>query len=224
MAGQAGIDVASLVTRNEQTILPEWIELQKKAGTLHTGRISEGELQSQSRNFLHLLRDALAKGGSDASNAAYEPAKAMLAELSRSRALQGFSPTETATFVFSLKQPLFNALNRDKTLSAEQIAATVWAIDRAARRARPLHDRDLPEEPRGSDRPPAAGDRRAVDAGRQAVGRHPGAAADRHARQPAHPGGDGEPAADASSTSRPRSPSSTSPACRPSIRWSRSIC
>src|SRR5215468_1840275 len=126
MAGPAGSDIASLVSRNEETILPEWMELQKKAGGLNTGRITEGELQSQSRNFLHLLRDALAKGGSDVSNAAYEPAKAMLAELSRSRALQGFTPTETATFIFSLKEPLFKALNRDKALSAEQIAITVW--------------------------------------------------------------------------------------------------
>jgi hypothetical protein len=62
MAGQAGSDIASLVSQNEQNILPEWIELQKKAGILHTGRITEGELQSQSRNFLQLLRDALAKG------------------------------------------------------------------------------------------------------------------------------------------------------------------
>jgi rsbT co-antagonist protein RsbR len=51
-----------------------------------------------------------------------------LSELSRSRALQGFTPTETATFIFSLKQPLFNALSRDKTHSTEQVAATVWAI------------------------------------------------------------------------------------------------
>src|ERR1700743_444140 len=123
MAGELNGEIATLVTRNEQTILPEWMELQKKAGTLHTGRISEGELESQSRNFLHLLRDALAKGGADVSSAGYQPARAMLGELSRSRALQGFSPTETATFIFSLKQPLFNALNRDKTISAEQIAS-----------------------------------------------------------------------------------------------------
>ena len=119
MAGQAGSDIGSLVSRNEQIILPEWIELQKKAGILHTGRITEGELQSQSKNFLHLLSDALAKGGSDAADAAYEPARAMLEDLSRSRALQGFSPSETATFIFSLKQPLFNALNRDRALSAD---------------------------------------------------------------------------------------------------------
>ena len=55
--------VATLVAGNEQTILPEWLELQKKAGVLQTGRISESELNSQSKNFLHLLRDGLAKGG-----------------------------------------------------------------------------------------------------------------------------------------------------------------
>jgi rsbT co-antagonist protein RsbR len=127
MAGELGSDIAALVSRNEQSILPEWIELQKKSGALHTGRISEGELQTQSRNFLHLLRDALAKGGSDASGAAFQPTRSMLEDISRSRALQGFSPTETAMFIFSLKQPLFNALNRDKSLSGEQIAAIIWA-------------------------------------------------------------------------------------------------
>jgi rsbT co-antagonist protein RsbR len=128
MAGELNGEIAALVTRNEQTILPEWMELQKKAGTLHTGRISEGELQSQSKNFLHLLRDALAKDGSDFSGAAYEPAKAMLNDLSHSRAQQGFSPTETATFIFSLKQPLFNAVNRDKAMSADRIAAVIWGL------------------------------------------------------------------------------------------------
>src|SRR6201996_6454001 len=128
MAGELKGEIAALGTRNEQTILPEWMELQKKAGTLHTGRISEGELQSQSKNFLHLLRDALAKGGSDFSGAAYEPAKAMLNDLSHSRAQQGFSPTETATFIFSLKQPLFNAINRDKAMSADRIATIIWGL------------------------------------------------------------------------------------------------
>jgi rsbT co-antagonist protein RsbR len=130
MAPAAGNDIASLVSRNEQIILPEWLDLQKRAGTLNTGRISEGELQSQSKNFLHLLRDALASGGNDASHPDYEAARTMLGELSRSRAQQGFTPTETATFIFSLKQPLFNALNRDKALSPEHIATTVWIVTR----------------------------------------------------------------------------------------------
>src|SRR6202000_2386691 len=102
MAGNVGT-VAELVGSNEQTILPDWVELQKKSGGLQTGRITESELSSQSRDFLHLLRDGLAKGGTDASKSAYEPAKQLLSDVSRSRALQGFSPSETATFIYSLK-------------------------------------------------------------------------------------------------------------------------
>jgi rsbT co-antagonist protein RsbR len=127
MAGNAGT-VAELVGSNEQTILPEWVELQKKAGSLQTGRITESELLSQSRDFLHLFRDGLAKGGTDAANPAYGPAKQLLADISRSRALQGFSPRETATFIFSLKQPLFTTLNRNSSLSPAQAAELTWAV------------------------------------------------------------------------------------------------
>jgi rsbT co-antagonist protein RsbR len=127
MAGNVGT-VAELVGSNEQTILPEWVNLQKKAGSLQTGRITESELLSQSRDFLHLFRDGLAKGGNDASNPAYGPAKQMLADISRSRALQGFSPSETATFIFSLKQPLFDTLNRNSTLSPAQAAELTWSV------------------------------------------------------------------------------------------------
>src|ERR1700742_2534202 len=127
MAGNVGTG-AELVGANEQTILPDWVELQKKSGTLQTGRITESELLSQSRDFLHLLRDGLAKGGNDASNAAYAPAKQLLAEISKARAIQGFSPSETATFVFSLKQPLFNTLTRNNSLSPAQVADLTWSI------------------------------------------------------------------------------------------------
>jgi rsbT co-antagonist protein RsbR len=127
MAGNIGA-VADLVGSNEQAILAEWVEVQKKSGGLQTGRITENELVSQSREFLHLLRDGLAKGGSDAANPAYGPAKQMLADLSRSRALQGFSPSETATFIFSLKRPLFNALHGNSSLSPAKVAELTWSI------------------------------------------------------------------------------------------------
>jgi rsbT co-antagonist protein RsbR len=127
MAGNTGT-VAELVGSNEQAVLTEWINLQKKAGGLETGRITESELASQSRDFLHLLRDGLAKGGNDAADPAYGPAKQLLSEISRSRALQGFSPGETATFVFSLKQPLFNMLNRHTALSPAQAAELTWSV------------------------------------------------------------------------------------------------
>jgi rsbT co-antagonist protein RsbR len=127
MAANTGT-VAELVGSNEQAVLSEWINLQKKSGGLETGRITESELASQSRDFLHLLRDALAKGSNDVADPAYGPAKQLLSDISRSRALQGFSPGETATFIFSLKQPLFNVLNRNNALSPAQAAELTWSV------------------------------------------------------------------------------------------------
>jgi rsbT co-antagonist protein RsbR len=126
MAANETSTIAKLIGDHEKEILPEWIELQKKAGTLQTGRIGEAELLVQSRDFLHHLRDGVAKGGTDGSHAAYKPVRDLLAGISRSRALQGFSPIETATFVFSLKQPLFSAINRDKNLTPADVAKTTW--------------------------------------------------------------------------------------------------
>jgi rsbT co-antagonist protein RsbR len=120
--------IAKLVSDAEQGIVTEWLDLQKRAGTLQTGRISESELAAQCRDFLRLFRDALAKGGADVTNPAYSPVRDFLRDVSRSRALQGFSPSETATFVFSLKQPLFNVMNRDKAMSPAALAQTIWTI------------------------------------------------------------------------------------------------
>jgi len=120
--------LASLVGDKEGEILPEWLGLLKKAAGLQTGRISESELAAQCRDFLHLFRDALERGGVDASNASYSQVRDFLGNMSRSRALQGFSPAETATFVFSLKQPLFTAMNRDKTMSPAALAQMTWGI------------------------------------------------------------------------------------------------
>src|ERR1700749_1824324 len=113
MVDSIGGEIDSAILRDDQKILQEWLNLQKEAGVLRTGRISEGELLLQSRDFLRLFRNALVAGGLDASDKEYEPAKELLADLSRSRALQGFSPTETASFIFSLKRPLIDALNRN---------------------------------------------------------------------------------------------------------------
>ena len=224
MAASDKMTIAKLVGDNESEILPEWLELQKETGALQTGRMTEAELAVQSREFLHRLRAGLAAGGIDKTHAAYGPALEFLSEISRSRALQGFSPAETAKFVFSLKQPLFNAVNGERSLSAKEIAQMTWAITMLLDELG-LHSFEVFQKSREEViLRQQQRNLRAVDAGRQTVGRHSGAADDRHAGQRAHPGRDGEPAAAASSTTAPRSRSSTSPACRRWTRWSRSIC
>src|SRR5262249_8325329 len=83
--------------------------------------------QTQARDFLRRLRSAITTG-SDIGSSAFEPLRDMLADISRSRAQQGFTPTETATFVFSLKQALFAAMNRSAGKDAEAIARGTWEM------------------------------------------------------------------------------------------------
>jgi rsbT co-antagonist protein RsbR len=53
----------------------------------------------------------------------------ILATISRSRARQGFSSSETATFVFSLKQPIFERLRQELEKEPLALADETWTIN-----------------------------------------------------------------------------------------------
>jgi rsbT co-antagonist protein RsbR len=54
----------------------------------------------------------------------------LLEDLSRDRAVQGFSPTETATFIFSLKEPLFALLREELRDDTERLVSETWTTSR----------------------------------------------------------------------------------------------
>ncbi len=118
------------VTGDEAAILESWLALLKSGGSLQTGRIREVELQAQARTVFGQLRDALASGEGDGHADAYETLRETLADISRSRAIQGFTPTDTANFVFSLKEPIFDALKR---ACGDDVAALVAGTQAASR-------------------------------------------------------------------------------------------
>jgi rsbT co-antagonist protein RsbR len=99
-----------LVSRNEAEILQRWVDRQLSAATHRSDRISKTELSEQARRFLSLFRQSVSAGSSDIHSPAWGNTRQMLEELSVSRAQQGFSPSETALFVFSLKETLFEGL------------------------------------------------------------------------------------------------------------------
>ena len=74
------------------------------------GRVSRAEVESELRELYTALVAALGQGGLDAHGEPFAEVRALLAELSRTRARQGFSPTETAISVFALKSVLEPAL------------------------------------------------------------------------------------------------------------------
>jgi rsbT co-antagonist protein RsbR len=117
-----------ILGRHEREILDEWMRLQLSAVSRRRDLIQERELAEQSREFLAAFRTALTQGGaSEPGSPAWGGVREILSELSRARARQGFTPAETATFVFSLKQPLFERLRQDLAKDPEALGASLWS-------------------------------------------------------------------------------------------------
>jgi rsbT co-antagonist protein RsbR len=117
-----------LLARAEQEILAEWLRLQREALGRRRELITEEELKRQSTIFLQGVRAAAATD-LDVRSTAWQGVREQLSELSQSRARQGFSPSETATFVFSLKQPLFARLGQELEQDARALAQETWAAN-----------------------------------------------------------------------------------------------
>ena len=113
---------------HESDILAEWMS-QQSAGASTRGRaFHEGEHREHSLALLASIREALqGGGGTDTTTPAWTKAREHVSDLSRSRARQGYTPIETATFVFSLKRPLFERLRKELGDDAQALAEEVWA-------------------------------------------------------------------------------------------------
>jgi rsbT co-antagonist protein RsbR len=120
--------VNSLLLKEEAILLQGWIDRQMSAPGFRADRINERELHDQSRRFLGQFRAAAAET-SDIGSPVWAGTKALLEDLSRSRAEQGFSPSETATFVFSLKEPLFDRIQREFANDPAKLASTMWSLN-----------------------------------------------------------------------------------------------
>jgi rsbT co-antagonist protein RsbR len=109
---------------HQATVQQEWMQEQKVATTLRADLLSEKELQQQSTEFLTLFLHAIAAGTRDINASEFSAIRQFLANLSTTRANQGFTSSETCTFVFSLKQPLFNCLS--KVLEGNELMQAIW--------------------------------------------------------------------------------------------------
>ena len=122
-----GSVIPTLVSKHEAKVLTSWVQSQIAFGSLRSGQIKEDELKAQSKEFLRLFSEGLKSGAIDDITApAWSATRDMLGDLSRSRALQGFTPSETATFIFSMKEPLFTLLRQHVKEDAEQLGEEIW--------------------------------------------------------------------------------------------------
>jgi rsbT co-antagonist protein RsbR len=120
--------IHEIISRRESDLLADWMREQLSATTLRGDLMKESELREQSRQFLKLLVRATAQGASldDIKASAWEETREFLSGVSRTRARQGFSPSETAIFIFSLKQPLFALLRHELEGDPGKPAEELW--------------------------------------------------------------------------------------------------
>jgi rsbT co-antagonist protein RsbR len=117
---------AGILDKRNGEIIASWLELQLASGK----KMSAAERQEttrQSRDFLAALIAAAKKGSvDDISIPDWNRVKEILTTFSASRAKGGYTPSETAAFVFSLKKPLFAALLQELGADGEALGETLW--------------------------------------------------------------------------------------------------
>jgi len=117
-----------VLKKYEKELLADWLADLKSSGTGGDGRISESELQSQTSELLKLLQEASRHGNlNDLNKPEWTPVRDFLEAISRSRVTQGFSSDQTATFILSLKRPLFGKLRQELGSDTQALADETWA-------------------------------------------------------------------------------------------------
>ena len=119
--------LSDILARHEAEVLGDWLN-QMSAATRRTDLIKESELRAQCSRFLSLMRQALETAGPNFQSSGWDGVRGMLGDISRSRAQQGFTPTQTTMFVFSAKQPFLSQIRRFYNDDGDTMAAESWSV------------------------------------------------------------------------------------------------
>jgi rsbT co-antagonist protein RsbR len=118
--------LADVLEKREAEVTDQWIEQQQATGRKQTAA-ERDQATRQSREFVRALKSALQRNTSgDISGPDWSGVRDFLVDLSSRRAKDGYTPRETASFVYSLKQPLFTALRVEFGQDPARLADEVW--------------------------------------------------------------------------------------------------
>ena len=127
--------LSEIIARNEDQIRKDWLAGMTKS-IQRADLMSKAEVEEQSRALLAAITHGTKSDESaELKGPAWESAKDLLQQMSASRARQGFTPAETATFVLSLKQPLFATIQgaaADKDEGFRLLWTATQLVDRLA--------------------------------------------------------------------------------------------
>ena len=128
MNGNGESRLAEVFAKHEAGLLADWAGALTGGNARRGGQVKDAEIREQCAEFLRLVREAARGGGVvDLQTTRWAEVREMLADLSRARGHQGFSPSETATFVFALKKPLLDRLRVEAGGDVDALARDTWA-------------------------------------------------------------------------------------------------
>ena len=116
---KATTTIPQLIDKNQKQLLAEWLDQQADG--------SGEEQRNLSQRFIAALKDGLQSGQlAEIGTEKWASTRAILEEVSQQGVIRGDTPTQTATFVFSLKLPLFNLLRRELGKDTDKLAEEIW--------------------------------------------------------------------------------------------------
>jgi rsbT co-antagonist protein RsbR len=120
-------EIAQLLRKHEAEILSQWLA-EMSASTRRGDLMNDQDVKNQANQLLKTVTNAVQDGSNfDSRSTNWKPVSELLDEVSRSRASQGFSPSETATFVLSLKSPVFSLIRDQYSKDAKMLGDLSWS-------------------------------------------------------------------------------------------------
>lgn len=120
--------LATVLGAHTDKILAEWMR-EMTGTTRRSDLIKESDLRAECSRFLQLMKQATESDGTSFQSPSFDVVRDMLSEVSQTRSQKGFKPSETATFIFSLKRPLFNQIQSQYKGDPEAITAEMWSLN-----------------------------------------------------------------------------------------------
>ncbi|MFB8791556.1 MAG: STAS domain-containing protein [Potamolinea sp.] len=114
-------EIPEIITQFKTELLTSWLNEQIAAG-IRKDLLKETELREECREFLELFKQAIQQSNlDDIQTPEWRLLLEMLGSVSRTRSQKGFSPSETANFVFSLKKTLFSHLRQELAEDSQKL-------------------------------------------------------------------------------------------------------
>jgi rsbT co-antagonist protein RsbR len=108
------INSARILLKKKKQLLETWMNSQLADESLREDLMSNDESRGNSEELLDLLVPLLTDENMDDVNSSqFDPITELLSGISITRARQGFTPRETAIYVFSLKEALISTLQKE---------------------------------------------------------------------------------------------------------------